>query len=107
MSVEPGGAKQRGFLGCFGADVGESARHRAVTRQVPTSEAEVQLSFAPVVKQVTPAVVNVYATKTEQGFESPFANDPFFSRFFGGSDMFQSRPRTTQSLGSGVIVSNT
>ncbi len=39
-----------------------------------------QLSFAPLVKQVTPAVVNVYATKTEQGFQSPFANDPFFSR---------------------------
>ncbi|RYE10011.1 MAG: Do family serine endopeptidase [Hyphomicrobiales bacterium] len=73
-------------------------------RQVPQSEAEVQLSFAPVVKQVTPAVVNVYATKTEQGFESPFANDPFFSRFFGGRDMFRSRPRTSQSLGSGVIV---
>jgi serine protease Do len=75
----------------------------ASVREVPKSEAEVQLSFAPVVKQVTPAVVNVYATKTEQGFESPFANDPFFSRLFGG-DMFQSRPRTSQSLGSGVIV---
>ena len=29
------------------------------------------MSFAPLVKQVTPAVVNVYATKTEQGFQSP------------------------------------
>lgn len=72
-------------------------------RRVPESVAEIQLSFAPIVKQVTPAVVNVYATKTEQGFESPFASDPFFSRFFG-SDMFRSRPRTSQSLGSGVIV---
>lgn len=72
-------------------------------RQVPDSQAEIQLSFAPVVKQVTPAVVNVYATKTEQGFESPFASDPFFSRLFGDS-MFRSRPRTSQSLGSGVIV---
>jgi Do/DeqQ family serine protease len=72
-------------------------------RRVPESQAEIQLSFAPIVKQVTPAVVNVYATKTEQGFESPFASDPFFSRFFG-SDMFRSRPRTSQSLGSGVIV---
>ena len=54
-----------------------------------------QLSFAPVVKQVTPAVVNVYATTmTEQGFQSPFANDPFFSQFFGGGGMFQSRPQT-------------
>ena len=72
-------------------------------RAVPQSNSDVQLSFAPVVKAVTPAVVNVYATKTEQGFQSPFANDPFFSRLFGG-DMFQSRPQTSQSLGSGVIV---
>ena len=79
---------------------------QAVTRELPQSQAEVQLSFAPVVKQVTPAVVNVYATKTEQGFESPFASDPFFSRFFGG-DMFQSRPQTSQSLGSGVIIDKT
>lgn len=79
---------------------------QTATRQLPESQAEVQLSFAPVVKQVTPAVVNVYATKTEQGFESPFASDPFFSRFFGG-DMFQSRPQTSQSLGSGVIIDKT
>ncbi len=74
-----------------------------VVRELPQSQADVQLSFAPVVKEVTPAVVNVYATKTEQGFQSPFANDPFFSRLFG-SDMFQSRPQTSQSLGSGVII---
>jgi Do/DeqQ family serine protease len=74
-----------------------------VTRQLPGSQAEIQLSFAPVVREVTPAVVNVYASKTQQGFESPFANDPFFSRFFGDR-MFRSRPRTSQSLGSGVIV---
>ena len=62
-----------------------------------------QLSYAPLVKQVTPAVVNVYATKTEQGFQSPFQGDPFFSQLFG-NDVFQSRPQTSQSLGSGVIV---
>ena len=75
-------------------------------RQVPQTQTDVQLSFAPLVKQVTPAVVNVYATKTEQGFQSPFAGDPFFSRLFGG-DTFQSRPQTSQSLGSGVIVDPT
>ncbi|MEO6012945.1 MAG: Do family serine endopeptidase [Devosia sp.] len=80
-----------------------AAEEATPLRQLPQSEAEIQLSFAPLVKTVTPAVVNVYATKTEQGFESPFASDPFFSRLFGG-DMFQSRPRTSQSLGSGVIV---
>ena len=67
------------------------AQAEPAVREIPQTQADIQLSFAPVVKQVTPAVVNVYATKTEQGFQSPFANDPFFSRFFGG-DMFQSRP---------------
>src|SRR5262249_10898356 len=75
----------------------------ATTRQVPQSQAEVQLSFAPLVKQVTPAVVNGYAAKTEQGFQSPFQGDPVFSQLFGG-EMFQSRPQTSQSLGAGVIV---
>ena len=79
------------------------AQADTTVRELPQSQAEIQLSFAPLAKQVTPAVVNVYATKTEQGFQSPFANDPFFSRFFGG-DMFQSRPQTSQSLGSGVII---
>jgi Do/DeqQ family serine protease len=81
----------------------EAVEVAATVRQVPESQTEIQLSFAPVVKKVTPAVVNVYATKTEQGFESPFAGDPFFSRFFG-RDTFRSRPQTSQSLGSGVIV---
>lgn len=72
-------------------------------RQVPESDAQVKLSFAPVVRAVAPSVVNVYATRTEQQAVSPFANDPFFSRFFG-QGQFQSRPRQSQSLGSGVIV---
>ena len=73
------------------------------TRVVPESDTQVKLSFAPVVKAVAPSVVNVYATRIEQQQASPFANDPFFSRFFGG-DQFRSRPRESQSLGSGVIV---
>lgn len=72
-------------------------------RQVPQSEAQVKLSFAPVVSAVAASVVNVYATRIEQQAVSPFANDPFFSRFFG-EGQFQSRPRESRSLGSGVIV---
>ena len=72
---------------------------------MPQSRGEVQLSFAPVVKSVTPSVVNVYATTISQGGNSPFLNDPFFQRFFGGDSPFSdSRPRKSQSLGSGVIV---
>ena len=77
----------------------------APERQVPQSQAQIQLSFAPVVKQVAPAVVNVYATTITQTQASPFANDPFFQRFFGlQGQLFGSRPRESQSLGSGVIV---
>ncbi|SMQ65519.1 serine protease Do [Devosia lucknowensis] len=71
-------------------------------RAVPQTDAQVKLSFAPVVQAVSPSVVNVYATRIEQQATSPFASDPFFSRFFG--DQFQSRPRESRSLGSGVIV---
>ncbi|MEO5806597.1 DegQ family serine endoprotease [Devosia sp.] len=73
-------------------------------RVVPLSDGQVKLSFAPVVKQVAPSVVNVYSTRIEQQSASPFANDPFFQRFFGGQGDFQSRPRESQALGSGVIV---
>ncbi|MGV8955854.1 MAG: Do family serine endopeptidase [Cypionkella sp.] len=73
-------------------------------RQVPVSDGQVKLSFAPVVKAVTPSVVNVYATTIVQQSASPFASDPFFQRFFGGQGQFQSRPRESQSLGSGVMV---
>jgi Do/DeqQ family serine protease len=72
-------------------------------REVPQSEAQVKLSFAPVVRSVAPSVVNVYATRIEQRAQSPFANDPFFSRFFG-QGQFQTRPQESRSLGSGVIV---
>ena len=72
-------------------------------RVVPQSDEQVKLSFAPVVKAVSPSVVNVYATRIEQAQASPFANDPFFSRFFGQGQL-QTRPRESRSLGSGVIV---
>ena len=78
-------------------------------RQVPVSAAQVKLSFASIVKQVAPAVVNVYATRkvVERRSVSPFFNDPFFRRFFGdsGSGFGQPRERVQQALGSGVIIS--
>ncbi len=74
-----------------------------VQRAIPQSDAQVRLSFAPIVQAVSPSVVNVYATRIEQQAVSPFASDPFFSRFFG-EQYFQTRPRESRSLGSGVIV---
>ncbi|MGB6119783.1 MAG: Do family serine endopeptidase, partial [Mesorhizobium sp.] len=74
----------------------------APDKRVPFGRAEMQLSFAPLVKQTAPAVVNVYASQTQTArAQSPFLDDPFFERFFGGGRM---QPRQQSSLGSGVIV---
>lgn len=79
----------------------------AEVRKVPVSQVEVLLSFAPVVKNVAPAVVNIYTKKTVQVQASPFFNDPFFRRFFGDSQNFgMPKERVTGSLGSGVIVTD-
>lgn len=70
-------------------------------KEVPQSTAEIQMSFAPVVKKVTPGVVNIYAKQMVQQQVNPLFNDPMFRQFFGGMQM---RPRVANSLGSGVIV---
>jgi Do/DeqQ family serine protease len=76
---------------------------QAQTREVPTTRDQVQLSLAPVVKRVAPAVVNVYGTRVETQRRSPFFDDPIFRRFFGeGFGIPQERVQ--RSLGSGVIV---
>ena len=69
----------------------------------PTREA-VQFSFAPIVKRVAPAVVNVYVRGRVQTFLSPFADDPLLRRFFG-ERFGMPAERMQNSLGSGVIVS--
>ena len=71
----------------------------AQERRVPSGPAEVQLSFAPVVRRVAPAVVNVYAARVIEN-RNPFMNDPFFRQFFGAVP----REQVQRSLGSGVIV---
>jgi len=58
-------------------------------------------SLAPVLKRVTPSVVNVN-TLTRVRVRSPLLEDPFFRRFFNVPDA--PRERVSQSLGSGVIV---
>jgi serine protease Do len=80
------------------------AGEAAAARAVPESRVAVQLSFAPVVKAVTPSVVNVYATTIADASSSPFASDPFFQQFFRRSPFFNDRPQRSQSLGSGVII---
>ncbi|MEM8812744.1 MAG: DegQ family serine endoprotease [Pseudomonadota bacterium] len=77
------------------------------TRLVPQSADQVKLSFAPIVREAAPAVVNVYATRSvAQRPVSPFFDDPFFRRFFGDQGFGSGAPRqrAERSLGSGVII---
>ena len=75
----------------------------AQEKVAPSSREAIQYSYAPIVRKATPAVVNVYVRTHVQTFASPFANDPWFRRFFG--DAFgQPTERVMSSLGSGVIV---
>jgi Do/DeqQ family serine protease len=74
-------------------------------QKVPESRAQVQLTFAPIVKRVAPAVVNVYATTLVKQ-QSPMFDDPIFRRFFGG-DGGMPKERMASSLGSGVIIDRT
>ena len=73
---------------------------------VPAGRDAVRLSFAPLVKKTSPAVVNIYAKRVvRQRFVSPFFNDPFFGQFFGMPGFGgQTRERVESALGSGVIV---
>jgi Do/DeqQ family serine protease len=66
-------------------------------RQVPRDASVMRLSFAPVVRQAAPAVVNVYSQRRERQ-----QVDPFWDLFGGGLGV--PRERIAQSLGSGVIV---
>ncbi len=68
---------------------------------VPNNPAQIKLSFAPIVRQVAPAVVNIFAGK-EVHTQNPFMKDPLLAPFFQGGGM--PRKRIESSLGSGVIV---
>ncbi|MEP2577625.1 MAG: trypsin-like peptidase domain-containing protein, partial [Roseibium sp.] len=98
-----------GLAGLLGATAASAQSSAEDLRLVPQSEAQIKLSFAPIVKAVAPAVVNVYASRkvVQQQQTSPFFDDPFFRRFFGqpGGGFNRPRQRVESSLGSGVIIS--
>ena len=73
----------------------------AAAQDVPASRSEIALSFAPVVKQAAPAVVNVQVADTGEA-RSIYQGDPFLERFFGRRQ--RQRQRQTSAVGSGVIV---
>src|SRR6185503_7493641 len=61
--------------------------------------------FTRIASQAIKGVANISSLQVVRRPNSPFANDPFFSYFFGDQDAFGSRDRRSLSLGSGVVVS--
>ncbi len=89
----------------LGLAVGLAAPASALERQVPESREGIQLSFAPIVKKVAPAVVNIYTKRVVQSRARTLFDDPLFQQFFGQDFNFGvPRKRVENSLGSGVIV---
>src|SRR4029079_17623919 len=74
------------------------------------------LTFAPMIKKVAPAVVNISSTRLIQtssnrnrrGRQQPQTPEDFFGQFFGNGGTFPGipeQPRREGGIGSGVIVS--
>jgi len=96
------------FVVLFAATVMIGRVGFAQTRVVPQDQAQVQYSYAPVVKKTAPAVVNVFTSKTVRTRSRvPLFNDPFFRQFFGDSATRAvpgPKKRVQNSLGSGVLI---
>ncbi|OJW51461.1 MAG: hypothetical protein BGO67_06870 [Alphaproteobacteria bacterium 41-28] len=94
------------LCGCFAiVSCKETFEVKQETKYVPRTREERILSYAPVVKKVAPAVVNIYALQHAKAEypTSPFLEDPFFKQFF--EHLHPDEGREQDSLGSGVIVS--
>jgi len=74
--------------------------HAEDAKVAPTSRAEMQMSFAPLVKRTAGTVVNVYAEKLVE--RPALYSDPFFQQFFG--QQLPNRSEKQSSLGSGVVI---
>ena len=61
-------------------------------------------SVAPLVRMVTPAVVNISTLTRQPEIANPLLQDPFFRHFFDIPEHQQMRSRETTAAGSGVIV---
>ena len=62
-------------------------------------------SLAPMLENVTPAVVNIY-TISESEQRNQLVDDPFLRKFFNIPNQQKSRKRNRSGLGSGVIINS-
>jgi Do/DeqQ family serine protease len=79
----------------------------AVTPPPAAGDAAPMPSLAPMVKRVSPAVVNIATRgtiKEKPGQRNPLLDDPFFRQFFNVPPDAKPHERPFQSAGSGVIV---
>jgi serine protease Do len=79
----------------------------ATLKLADSTEGPSRSSYAPVLKNVLPSVVNISSSKVVKAHHEMSQMDPFFQQFFGeGQGPFQvPKDRREKSLGSGVIVS--
>jgi len=73
-----------------------AAPYAVSAQPLPTSRSDLAYSFAPLVKRVSPAVVNIYTTTTARARRLPFP--------FPIPGLPQEGQRVQNSLGSGVLV---
>ena len=90
----------RQLLAAFATTVSLLVPVAAFAQQASTP----QPSFAPVIKRVSPAVVNIAVRGTVAVQRNPFFDDPMFRRFFGMPPDAAPQEREFRSAGSGVIV---
>ena len=79
----------------IGVAVALATAGTVLAQPLPTSRSDLAYSFAPLVKRVSPAVVNIYTTTTARARRLPFP--------FPGMPQ-QEGQRVQNSLGSGVLV---
>ena len=91
------------LISCVLLALAAIAPAQAQTASVPNSREQIRLTFSPVVRQVAPAVVNIYTKRVVHMAASPLFADPFFRRFFGEVPGM-TRDRVQSSLGSGVLL---
>ncbi|OQW83366.1 MAG: 2-alkenal reductase [Proteobacteria bacterium ST_bin16] len=74
-----------------------------IREAAPAVEADRPDSYSRAAEVAMPSVVNIFTSKETKEPSHPLLDDPALRRFFG--EQFESRPKRTSSLGSGVIVS--
>lgn len=89
----------------FTLNVAVSAQDAGTTVMPPSGQLQELPSLAPVVKKVTPSVVNIAIKGRIAQAQNPLLNDPFFRQFFNVPE--QPAEREIQAAGSGVIIDAT